>query len=343
MSLKNLSANKIPRLIKDKLQNQRIYKLYQLFEKKFDLNNDFAVAVSGGPDSLALAFLTKIYSIKKNLKCKYFIVDHKLRKDSTIEAKKVKKILQNLSINSEILTWRGKKPLKITQSNARNKRYELLFAKCKKLKIKNIILGHHIDDMFENFFIRMIRGSGLKGLVSLSEKTKIDKINLIRPLLEFKKKDLILISSYIFNFFVNDPTNNNSNHSRIRIRKLISEFKDNGLDKDKLFLTIRNLKSSNEAISYYVNQNLEKNTYFNEKKNELFLNNNFFNQPYEIVFRSLSESIKLIGKMKDFARGRKISEILKKYQGNNLHKETLGGCIIKKVSQTVILSKEKRF
>ena len=60
MSLKNLSAkNKIPKLFKDKLNNKRVNKIYKNFEKSIDLNQNFIVAVSGGPDSLALAFLTK--------------------------------------------------------------------------------------------------------------------------------------------------------------------------------------------------------------------------------------------------------------------------------------------
>jgi len=343
MSLKNLSANKTLKSIANKLKNQRVHRLYKLFEKKFDIKDDFAVAVSGGPDSLALAFFTKIYSIKKKLRCKYLIVDHKLRKESTKEAKKVQKILKNLSISSEILTWRGKKPPKVTQSKARNKRYDLLYSKCKKLKIKNIILGHQIDDLFENFFIRMIRGSGLKGLVSFDMKTEINQMNLIRPLLGFDKKDLIFISSYIFNFFVSDPTNFNIQHSRIRIRKIITEFKNNGLNKDKLFLTIRNLKSSNEAISFYVKKNISLNTFFHKKRDELILNENFFNQPHEIVLRSLSELIKKIGKMQNLVRGKKIKAILIKYKENKLNKETLGGCIIKKVNQTVIMQKEKQF
>ena len=66
MSLKNLSAkNKIPKLLINKLNNKRIRKIYQNFENSLNVNEDFAVAVSGGPDSLALAFLAKIYSIKK--------------------------------------------------------------------------------------------------------------------------------------------------------------------------------------------------------------------------------------------------------------------------------------
>ena len=68
MSLKNLSVKtRIPKLFKDKLKNKRITKIYNTFEKNLGINKDFAVAVSGGPDSLALAFLSKIYSTKKKL------------------------------------------------------------------------------------------------------------------------------------------------------------------------------------------------------------------------------------------------------------------------------------
>ena len=108
MNLKNLNANKIPRLLREKLINKRISHLFNLFEKEFDVKNSFVVAVSGGPDSLALAFLTKIYSIKNKLSCNYIIIDHKLRKESTKEAKQVKKILNKFNIKSEILTWFGK-------------------------------------------------------------------------------------------------------------------------------------------------------------------------------------------------------------------------------------------
>ena len=191
MSLKNLNAIKIHRNLKLKLSNKKIQKLFKTFEKDFNIQKGFIVAVSGGPDSLALAFLTKLYSVKYKLKCRYFIIDHKLRGESTSESIKVKKILNTFNIKSEILTWYGKKPTKNIQSQARKKRYDLLFSKCKQLKISNLVIGHHLDDLFENFFMRMIRGSGLKGLVSLEKNTKFASINLIRPLLGFEKKDMI--------------------------------------------------------------------------------------------------------------------------------------------------------
>ncbi len=340
MSLKNLNAIKIPKILKEKLSNKKIIRLYDTFEKEFDIQNSFITAVSGGPDSLALAFLTKIYSMKNNIDSWYYIVNHKLRKESTQEARKVQKILNKLNIKSKILTWNGKKPKSNIQSLARKKRYNLLFSQCRKLKIDNIVLGHHSDDLFENFFIRMLRGSGLKGLVSLDKKTIFNKINIIRPLLNFNKKDLEFISDYVFNFFVKDVSNEDTKYTRIKIRKLIEELQNNGLNKAKLFLTLKNLRKSNHALSFYVENNKKLNSFFHREKKQLVLNKNFFDHPYEVVFRSISDSIQLIGNKHNAVRGKKIANILEKIRQKELKKETLGGCLIKKVNQTVIISKE---
>ena len=70
MSLKNLNATKTPKNLLSNLSNNRIKNLYKEFKKNFKIKESFAVAVSGGPDSLALAFFTKIYSTKYNLNCK---------------------------------------------------------------------------------------------------------------------------------------------------------------------------------------------------------------------------------------------------------------------------------
>ena len=342
MSLKNLSATiKIPKLLKDKLDNNRINKVYKRFEKSLNINENFVVAVSGGPDSLALAFLAKIYSLKKKLKSKFFIVDHKLRPESTKEALIIKRLLKRTFITSKILTWRGKKPSKNVQSIARKKRHDLIFKECNKLKISNILLGHHQDDLFENFFIRLLRGSGLKGLISLDKKSKIGDKNLLRPLLDHSKEDLIFISKNIFNFYVEDPTNKDEKYTRIRIRKLIEELKKDGLDKKKFFKTIENLKYSNNVVNFYVNDNIKKNSFFSKKTQKLILNKMFFLQPYEVIFRSLSESIKLIGKKYYVARGRKLDKLIYDIKNNRSFKATLGGCIIEKVNETVIIYKEK--
>jgi len=341
MSLKNLSvANKTPNHLKKNLINKRINQIYKKFEKSFEPETNFIVGVSGGADSLALAFLTKLYSYRNKISAKYFIVDHKLRKESSSESTKVKRILKSININSEILIWKGKKPQKNIQSIARKKRYDLLFSKCKQLKINNIVLGHHIDDLLENFFLRMIRGSGLKGLVSLGKKTQIKKISLLRPLLDFNKSDLLFISKNVFNFYVDDPSNYDDKFSRIKVRNLINKFQEIGLDKKKLLLTLENLKKSNETIMFYTERNKKINSFMNFKKKELILGDNFFDNSYEVVFRSLTDLIQIIGKKYNSVRGKKIDNILEKINNKTLVKETLGGCVIKRVNQTVILTKE---
>ncbi len=342
MSPKNLTAiNKTHNFLLSKLKDKKILNLYKKFENNLKINENFVVAVSGGPDSLALTFLTKIYSIKKSLNAKYYIIDHKLRNNSTLEAKHVQKKLKNFSINLKILTWIGKKPKKNIQSISRFKRYDLLFDETKKFKIKNILLGHHLDDVFENFFIRILRGSGLNGLVSLDKISKINNINLIRPLLDFNKKDLIYISKYIFGSYIKDPSNNDEKFKRVKVRNFLKILENEGLDKDKFLLTIKNLKFANESIKFYTNKNLKENVTLFKKKNFIVLTKDFFHHSTEVVFRSFTEVIKFVGKKYYPARGKKIDQVIDLISNKSQFKVTLGGCIIKKVNETVIVFKEQ--
>ena len=341
MSQKNLSvSSKTHKRLLNKLKDKRINQIYKKFENYLDISENFVVAVSGGPDSLALSFLAKIYAIKKSLNIKYFIVDHKLRSNSTSEAKFVKKKLKEYSINLDILTWHGKKPNKNIQSVARDKRYKLLINETKKFKIKNILLGHHLDDLFENFFIRILRGSGLNGLVSLDRKTQNEKVNLIRPLLNFDKKDLIYISDSIFGSFVKDPSNEDDKFKRVKIRNLLKQLEKEGMDRNKFLLTIKNLKFSNETIKFYTKDNLAKNTLFLKKKKSIVIKKGFFHHSTEVVFRSFTEIIKFVGKNYYPSRGKKIDTIIRLINTKPSLKVTLGGCIIKKINQTVMVSKE---
>ena len=341
MSLKNLNAsNKTHKFLIDKLKDKKIFQLYKKFEKNLNLNQDFIVAVSGGPDSLALSFLAKIYAINKSLKVKYFLINHKLRDDSSKEANFVKNLLKKLSIKLSILKWNGKKPKNNIQSIARTKRFTLLNKQSTKLKINYILLGHHRDDLIENFFIRMLRGSGLNGMLSFDEKSEFKKINLMRPLMKFTKKDLVYISKKIFDTFVEDPSNKNENFKRVKIRNLIETLKSEGLNLQKFNLTINNLKFANDAIKFSTKKNIIDNSISFKKKKSIFLNKEFFNQPEEIVFRSLTEIVKIVGGKYYPVRGKKIDKTVELIRNNAFLKITLGNCLIKKVNNTIIVSKE---
>jgi len=370
MKKKSLSAKKkIHKTLLKHLKNKRINKVYKEFKDSLDYNLEpiipftpkdcpkLGLAISGGPDSMALAFLSKCYLLKENLNGKFFIVDHKLRKESSTEAKLLKNFLRKFNINCEILNWQGKKPLSNVQAIARKNRYQLLKKACKKNNILNLLTGHHKDDVYENFFIRMLRGSGLKGLVSFTETcSKLENnLQILRPFIKVEKKELIYISKTVFNFSVKDPSNENLDFQRIRIRKLMLELKKEGLDTKKLDLTINNLKSTNFDVKLYVHKNIEDNATFVKNKNKFLLSNKFFfEQGNEVVFRSFSEVLKKVSGKYYSPRGIKIKDAITKcmfdyfdYKNGKIaekpknQKFTLGGCCIEKIKQTVIISKEK--
>ena len=323
MKKKSLNVkNKIHKRVLNYLNNKRIFKIYKELELSLFSKDRFAVALSGGPDSLALAFVAKCFSILNKIDIKYYLVDHKLRKESSQEAKKVFLLLKKFNIHFKILTWRGVKPKSNIQAIARNKRYSLLINQCKKDKINYLALGHHSDDVYENFLIRLLRGSGLKGLTSFGKNSeyKQNEVKLLRPFINLDKKDLIFLSNKVFNFYVEDPSNLNNNFKRIRIRKLIQVLVDEGLDKKKLSLTIDNLKDSDQTIKFYIDKNIKVNSIFSKKNNTFLLNKSFFQQPNEVIFRSISTLMNSISKNYYSARGKSVTNLIIRIKSTNFRK-----------------------
>ena len=105
-----------------------------------------------------MAALSKAYSCKKKINFHYVLVDHNLRKGSSLEAKKVKKLLRKKQINLKVFLNK-KKIIKNIQAEARKARYEILANYCKKKKIKTILTAHNLEDQVETFFIRLSRGA----------------------------------------------------------------------------------------------------------------------------------------------------------------------------------------
>ena len=336
------AQNKKHKKILSHLNQKKITTIYNEFSSSLKVKEDLAVAVSGGADSLALAYLTKCYLLKNKLKAKYYIVNHMLRRESSLEAETVKKTLKKIDIQCTILKWSGKKPSKNIQATARDKRYSLLANECKKNNIKYLLLGHHLNDLLENFLIRIVRGSGLNGLISFSKNTKYrgQNLNILRPLFSLEKKDLLYISNKVFKFYIKDPSNVNEDYQRTRIRNLLRSLEKEGLDTKKLELTINNLKDSDKSIKFYVDKNLKKNVVFLKKKNTYILSYNFFDQSHEIIFRSLTNLIQKLGKKYYPVRGKSINELIKKIDKKTFIKVTLGGCYIERVNETILISQE---
>ena len=309
-------------------------KLNSLKEKSF------LIAVSGGPDSLALTALAKAYSYKNKCRMYYVLVDHNIRKKSSYEAKSVKKLLVKYKINLHILK-NNKSINKNIQSTAREIRYGLLTKFCKKKKIKNILTAHNLEDQVETFFIRLSRGSGLHGLSSMRQISKISgNINLIRPLLDIKKIQLIKISKTIFGKYYKDPSNENAKYLRTRIRKLKSILEKSGINYNKIFQSISNLASSRDTIDLYFNK-IYKDLVI-KKKNLILISLKKFNYlNEEMKMRVFSKSLKDFTNSCYSPRAKKMINLIEKLKTKKNTKFTLAGCFILKEKNHITIKKEK--
>jgi len=329
------------------LKDRKIKSIYDTFKKvlfKNLENKPFVAGVSGGPDSLALAYLSKIYSKEFKTRFKIFIVNHKLRKESTNEANRVKKILLKENISSQILTWNGKIPKKNIQANARKIRYELLLKECNKYEIQNLILGHQNEDLIENFLIRLFRGSGLKGLSSFSESTFLESNNkkIIRPLISVKKQDLIYISKKKFGTYILDPSNYKEIYLRTRIRNYLNIFKSDGLDVNKIRLTLENLKSADNSLNYYYKKSLKNYVVFSDKDKCLINSDLLNNESEETIFRVIGFVISRVGNSYYSPRGKDLIRLINNMKNKKNLKSTLGKCIIERINNTYLVKKEHK-
>ena len=308
--------------------------------KKYKNNNTFVVAVSGGSDSLALVSIIKNLMQENKYKFFFAIVDHNLRKNSAAEASSVKRLLSKYDINLTIL--KNKKKIdKNIQKNAREIRYNLLEKFCKKKKAKSLIVAHHQDDQVETFLIRLSRGSGVEGLSSMNEITTLKQgTSLIRPLLDFKKNELISITKHTFNKFFKDPSNKNRKFLRTNIRELKKNLEKKGIDIEKIVRSIKNIASTKEAINFYVERSIKKYITFKGKLTILNLEK-FRQEPKEIKYKIVNKIIKKTTNSYYPPRSKKVLNLIDGFQRNRIKKLTLGGCIFERKNRFLFVSKER--
>ena len=197
----------------------------------FEVNPKVAVAVSGGPDSMAIVFLLNKWIKKNKGSLIALIVDHQLRKDSNLEAQHIKKYLSQHKIKSQLLKVNKRKVIKKTMYEARLNRFNHLIKFCTNNNIFHLFVAHHYDDNLETFLLRKIAGSNFEGLCGIQNKVSIDNVQVLRPLLQFNKKNILKYNNDQNIFFVNDQSNENLIYSRIVVRKFLLKKK---LIKNKL-------------------------------------------------------------------------------------------------------------
>ncbi|DAA79602.1 TPA_exp: PP-loop family protein [Trichophyton benhamiae CBS 112371] len=134
------------------------------------------LAVSGGSDSMALAYLCSqlvTQNLMPGLEVKAYIVDHKYRPESSQEAQSVAKRVENLGVQSKVLTLQwpegGLLTKKGFETQARMLRYQILGKACVKDDIRALLLGHHQDDNVETALMRISKGHRKLGLVGFDE------------------------------------------------------------------------------------------------------------------------------------------------------------------------------
>jgi len=340
IAIKKVKKNKL--LFKDnKILNY--YKQFKSLVLKDIKKQSFALAVSGGADSLCLAYFSKVYASEFGNKIHVLIVDHGIRKESYKEALNVKKILNKKTILSKILKWRGEIPVKNIQKKARDIRYSLISNYCVKKNIKYVVTAHHGDDQIENFFIRLIRGSGLTGLSSMSTKTNYsNKLKIIRPFLNLKKLELEYVTLNYFKTYINDPSNIDEKFLRARIRKYRKHMESEGLDTRKIIRTVENLVSANKALNHYKEKAIHKHALFTSK-NKCLINKKIFSEEAgEIIFKSFSDILSLISNTYYPPRSKKIVNLIKRVKKLKFTKSTLGGCVIEDKDNFILISKEAK-
>lgn len=191
------------------------------------------LAVSGGPDSMAMAALVhqwwRGYRQRQSLLA--VVVDHGLRQDSAAEAKVVAARLTAMGIAAEIQTVTAAPPQAGRQNWARGHRYRLLWQVALRMEAV-IITGHHADDQAETVQMRLERGSGLSGLGGMRLFSSLDGVAVIRPFLDWQGDDLRRHSQHLT--AVDDPSNHDERFERARLRHGAADFARAGVTGDGL-------------------------------------------------------------------------------------------------------------
>ncbi|MGE3294272.1 MAG: tRNA lysidine(34) synthetase TilS [Geminicoccaceae bacterium] len=187
------------------------------------------MAVSGGPDSSALALLARAWAAERGGTIVALIVDHGLRPEAAGEAAGVAERLADRGIPTRILAWHGPKPATGIMAAAREARLALLAEACREQNILHLLLAHQREDQAETVAMRCERGSGPAGRAGMATVLELRGLRILRPLLSIPKARLIATLDAVEWPWVEDPTNRDPRFRRARLRQT------GGLDVDALW------------------------------------------------------------------------------------------------------------
>jgi tRNA(Ile)-lysidine synthase len=212
------------------------------------------LAVSGGPDSIALMWLAARWrrALARGPRLIAATVDHGLRPEAAREARDVKRLAKELDLPHRTLRWGGAKPKTGVPAAARAARYRLLAEVARASGATHILTAHTRDDQAETLLMRMLRGSGIAGLAAMARQSQREGVWLARPLLDIPKSQLIATLNKAKIAFVEDPTNRDTSYTRPRLRALMPALAEEGGDIRNLARLAARLARANTALEVLV-------------------------------------------------------------------------------------------
>ena len=316
-------------------------KLIKIFNAQI-IDSKIAIAVSGGVDSMVLMNLAKESDFLNDKNVFILVVDHGLRAESKQEAESVKKEAKKLGFPTRILKWKGPKPNKRIQEEARNKRYSLLINFCRENNINNLYLAHHLDDQIETFLFRMFRGSGLQGLTSFSSSYERNGLTLIRPLIDTPKSELISYARRKKINWVEDPSNENQKYDRVKLRKVLPLIYKEGFDKKVFLKSVKKLRLANQALDQITKEFVLQYVIINKNISVFIKQELFLTAPEDVQLRVLQNTIRIFSGERYYSPNYlKILNLMNWARNDNdISAKTLGGTIFRKRKGGLILYKE---
>lgn len=208
------------------------------------------LAVSGGPDSMALLLLAARWAASGQTPPLFAAtVDHGLRPQARAEARLVAATAGGLAIPHATLAWRGQKPATALQEKAREARYDLLLRHAARKGADVLMTAHHADDQAETVLFRLLRGSGVAGLAGIRPVTTRAHVTIARPLLDLRKGELIEVCRAAGQEFVADPANVDGRYARTDMRALLDALETRGMGAREWARLARRLARADAALS----------------------------------------------------------------------------------------------
>jgi tRNA(Ile)-lysidine synthase len=212
------------------------------------------LAVSGGPDSMALLWLAARWrkAHQRGPRLLAVTVDHGLRPEAAREARLAKQLAGSLGVPHRTLRWTGPKPATGLPAAARATRYRLLAKAAHAHGATHVLTAHTLDDQAETVLMRMSRGSGLAGLAAMARQSEREGVGLARPLLQVSKTRLLATLDRAKLGFALDPTNRDTRFTRPRFRVLMPALAAEGCDARNLARLASRLARANAALEVLV-------------------------------------------------------------------------------------------